>query len=142
MLLHLNHYCHIHRTYGEQSALQTPSDISEVVKFLFPCALLCVCHYYIYMVYVQPDNQYHAHSHCVRTLTLYCACGVSTVLTLNRRNRLHKGLSTLFILLSLIHSGADPGGEGSRGSGPPPFCRHVIERDHQQICIAAFMQDV
>ena len=25
------------------------------------------------------------------------------------------------------------GGGGSRGSGPPPFCRHVIERDHQQI---------
>ena len=26
-------------------------------------------------------------------------------------------------------TGADPGGRGeSRGSGPPPFCRHVIER--------------
>ena len=25
---------------------------------------------YIYMEYVRPDNQYHAHSHYVRTLTL------------------------------------------------------------------------
>ena len=25
---------------------------------------------YTYMVYIQPDNQYHAHAHCVRTLTL------------------------------------------------------------------------
>ena len=33
-------------------------------------------------------------------------------------------------------------GGRSRGSGLSPFCRHVIERDHQQICIAAFMQDV
>ena len=24
----------------------------------------------------------------------------------------------------------------------PPFCRHVIERDHQEICITAFTGDV
>ena len=30
---------------------------------------------------------------------------------------------------------------GGPGGPDPPFCRHVIERDHQQICIAAFMQD-
>ena len=43
--------------------------------------------------------------------------------------------------VTISSAGADPGG-GPGGPDPPPFCRHVIERDHHQICIAAFMQDV
>ena len=32
--------------------------------------LVCVSLIYIYMVFIRLDNQYHAHSHCVSTLTL------------------------------------------------------------------------
>ena len=52
-----------------------------MVKFSLR-ARLYVCHYiYRYMVYVWPDNQYHAHSHCVHTLT-------PLFLTLRRGNQI------------------------------------------------------
>ena len=48
-------------------AKQTPSNKlgGEIFISLRTCMFVT-----IYMVYIRPDNQYHAHSHCVRTLTL------------------------------------------------------------------------
>ena len=51
---------------GERS--ETPSDKLGGEIFISSRALVCLS-LYIYGV-VQPDNQYHAHSHCVHTLTL------------------------------------------------------------------------
>ena len=51
---------------GERS--KPPSDKLGGEIFISPRACLYVCHYIF--GYVRPDNEYHAHSHCVRTLTL------------------------------------------------------------------------
>ena len=48
---------------------QPPSDKFGGEICIASRELVCLSQY-IYVVYVQPENQYHAHSHCVRTLTL------------------------------------------------------------------------
>ena len=72
-----------------------------MVKFLFPRGRLYVCHY-IYK-YARPDNQNHAHSHCVRTLTLIpdiAATEETKKLKVNEKETAHKGLSKINIRYS------------------------------------------
>ena len=48
---------------------EPPSDKLGGEVFIASCAFVLCLSLYIYG-YVWPDNQYHAHSQCVRTLTL------------------------------------------------------------------------
>ena len=58
---------------GERS--EPPPDKLGGDFFISSHALVC-CHYKC--VHVRPDNQYHAHLHCVRTLTLTdVACAIT-----------------------------------------------------------------